>query len=134
MKLLRIPSLFLMTLALGAQANAQSTQSLAPGYSNQRGFGTEASYSPASAADENAIAKQGAEAARASKINRGFGTEGAYSSKPARTEAEVVAEGASEARASKINRGFGTDASHWDTPPAPSNVAQSPAAAAALVQ
>ena len=76
MKLLRIPALFLITLAASAQANAQSTQNATPSYSNQRGFGTEASYSPASAADENAIAKDGAEAARASKINRGFGTRG----------------------------------------------------------
>ena len=129
MKLLRIPSLFLMTLALGAQANAQSTQASTPAYSNQRGFGTEATYSSASAADENAIAKEGAEAARASKINRGFGTEGAYSSKPARTEAEVAKEGATEAKASKINRGFGTDAAHWDTVAAPSNLAQSPSVA-----
>jgi hypothetical protein len=122
-------SLALLTLALAAQAHAQSTQAQTPGYSDQRGFGTESSYSPPSIADQNAIAKDGAEAARASKINRGFGTEGAYSSKQARTDAEVAAEGAKEARASKINRGFGTDAAHWDTVAAPGNLAQSPSVA-----
>ncbi len=129
MKLARIPSLFLVTLALATQAHAQSSQKPASGYTDQRGFGTEASYSSPSVADESAIARDGAEAARASKINRGFGTEGAYSSRQARSEAEVAAEGAREARASKINRGFGTDAAHWETAAPPSNLAQSPSVA-----